>query len=308
MITTISYVTYRHRDLEAVRSFYEDFGLKVTHESANRIYFRGYGDTPFLYIAERGDDPAFVGAAFEVDSMEELERLSRRLDSPIEPSDHPGGGMKVTTSDPDGKRIELVYGAARVQPLPQIRKPVPWNSGGERNRLGRFPIFDVGPAPIMRVAHVVMSSPNPQRVIDWFTGTLGAFSSDVIVGQDGEPVGAFMRFPRGAEYVDHHNIAVFLGPTSGAQHTCFETLDIDAIGVGRRYLIQKGYRQSWGIVRHALGGALSDYWHDPSGFRVEHVTDGDVLNDTFPTAYAAAGQDSLEQWATMVMPDDFFQA
>jgi catechol 2,3-dioxygenase-like lactoylglutathione lyase family enzyme len=306
MINTISYVMYRHRDLGPIRTFYQDFGLTVAHETPDRIYFRGCNDAPFLYIAERGEEPGFVGAAFEVDSEESLKNLSRRLNAPIEAVDHPGGGKRVTTADPDGKRIELIYGASRAEPAGSIREPVAWNCAGSQKRRGRFPIFEVGPAPVLRVAHVVMSSPQPQRVIDWFVEVLGAYPSDIIIGANDQPMGAFMRFPRGEQFVDHHNIAVFHGPTSGAQHTCFETIDLDAIGIGRRYLISKGYRASWGLVRHALGGAMSDYWHDPSGFRVEHVTDGDQLNDTFPTAFTPATQDSLEQWSTNPMPEDFF--
>src|SRR3546814_5353142 len=102
--------------------------------------------------------------------------------------------------------------------------------------------------------------------------SLGGYPSDLIRDEKQTVIGAFMRFPRGAEYVDHHNIAVFLGPTNGAHHVCFETIDLDAIGMGRRYLVSKGYRASWGIVRHALGGAISDYWHDHSGFRSEEPT------------------------------------
>jgi catechol 2,3-dioxygenase-like lactoylglutathione lyase family enzyme len=308
MIRTISYVIYQHKDLEPVRTFYQDFGLTVAHETPNRIYFRGNNDAPFLYIAEKGEEAEFVGAAFEVDSKESLIQLSKRLNAPIEPSPHPGGGICVRTTDPDGRRIELVHGANRVQPIRSVREPVVWNNASSQGRHGRFPIFDVGPAPVMRLVHVVMSSPDPQRVIDWFIEMLGAYPSDVLLWPDDRPMGAFMRFPRGEEFVDHHNVAVFHGPRSGAQHTCFETVDLDAIGTGRRYLISKGYRASWGLVRHALGGAVSDYWHDPSGFRVEHVTDGDVLNDSFPTAFSPAGHDSLEQWSTGPMPDDFFVA
>lgn len=277
----------------------------VAEETPERIFFRGCGDAPYLYVAERGEDSAFVGVAFEVDSQESLQALSTRFGAPIEELHYPGGGKRVTTTDPDGRRIELVHGVARSAPVPVSRAAVAWNSGGERRRLGRFPIFDLRPAEVVELKHVVMSSPNPPATIKWFTENLGAYPSDLICDENETVIGAFMRFPRGAEYVDHHNIAVFLGPTNGAHHACFETIDLDAIGMGRRYLMSKGYKASWGIVRHALGGAISDYWYDPSGFRVEHVTDGDLLNDTYPTKVNPHNQESLEQWATMVMPEDF---
>jgi catechol 2,3-dioxygenase-like lactoylglutathione lyase family enzyme len=214
----------------------------------------------------------------------------------------------VTTMDPDGRRIELVHGVARVEPIAASRPAVAWNSGGERRRVGRFPIFKIGPAEIIGLKHVVMSSPNPPAIVKWFTEKLGAFPSDLIGETKENVIGGFLRFPRGAEYVDHHNIAVFLGPTNGAHHVCFETIDLDAIGMGRQYLVSKGYKASWGLVRHSLGGAISDYWYDPSGFRVEHVTDGDILNDKYPTRLNPHNQASLEQWATMDMPEDFLHS
>ncbi|KWF06384.1 VOC family protein [Burkholderia pseudomultivorans] len=308
MIKSISYATYRHRDLQAVRTFFQDFGLKVAHETPDRIFFRGCGDAPYLYVAERGDEPAFVGAGFEVDSEASLKGLAARFDAPIEELGAPGGGLRVITTDPDGRRVELVYGVARAEQIAPSRAPVAWNSGGEARRLGRFPIFKPGPADIIAIKHVVLSSPNPPAIIDWYTRNLGAYPSDLIGDSEAQAIGAFMRFPRGAEYVDHHNIAVFQGPTNGAHHTCFEVIDLDAIGTGRRYLASKGYKASWGIVRHSLGGAVSDYWYDPSGFRVEHVTDGDVLNDTYPTRLNPHNQDSLEQWGTMEMPEDFLHS
>jgi catechol 2,3-dioxygenase-like lactoylglutathione lyase family enzyme len=165
MIRSISYATYRHRDLAAVRTFFEDFGLIVAHETSDRILFRGRNDAPYLYVAERGEEPAFVGAGFEVDSEENLRALSDRLGASVEDLDYPSGGKRVTTTDPDGRRIELVYGAARVAAIPLSRPPVAWNSGGERRRLGRFPIFDVAPVGVIGLTHVVMSSPNPPAVI-----------------------------------------------------------------------------------------------------------------------------------------------
>ena len=69
-------------------------------------------------------------------------------------------------------------------------------------------------------------------------------------------------------------------------------------------LAAKGYRPAWGVLRHAVGGALSDYWYDPSDFRVEHVTDSDYLNDEYPTGYHQRGPETAMQWGGD-MPDHF---
>ena len=305
MIKTISHTTVRHTDLDAVQNFFTDFGLVVSHKSDNRIYFRGTESRPYIYIAEEAKTSAYVSEAFEVVSREALVSAAARFNLPIEPIDAPGGGEKVTLLDPDENIVELVFGIEEVSPLPLPRNPVQLNVGGQPARLGRFPIFDVGPPPVMRLCHIAHWTPNPERLLQWYIDTLGAYPSDVIVTPDDNLAVAFARFPKGDEYVDHHCVAVTKGPKNGAQHTCFETLDIDAVFMAHRYLANKGHKASWGPLRHALGGAISDYWSDPSGFKVEHVTDGDVLNDEFPTAYSAASEESLMQWSSNPLPDDF---
>jgi len=305
MIRTISYTTVRHTDLAAVRDFFTDFGLVVSHESDNRIYFRGTESRPYIYIAEKGETSAYVSEAYEVVSREALVSAAERFGKTVEPIDAPGGGEKITLLDPDDNIVELVYGIEQVTPIALPRDPVKLNVGGQRARLGRFPIFDKGPPPVLRLCHIAHSTPDPKRLLQWYVDTLGAYPSDVIVTPDDDLAVAFARFPNGSEYVDHHCVAIANGPKNGAQHTCFETLDIDAVFTAHRFLAGKGHKASWGPLRHSLGGAVSDYWSDPSGFKVEHVTDGDVLNDEFPTAYSEASEDSLMQWASNPLPDDF---
>ncbi len=141
----------------------------VAHEAPERIYFRGYNDAPFLYIAEKGEEAAFLGAAFEVDSKESLIKLSGCLNAPRRRG-------RIRTTDPDGRCIELVHGTARVEPLCPAREPVVWNNVTSQRRRGRFPIFELAPAPVMRLTHVVLSSPDPLRVIEWYVEMLGAYT------------------------------------------------------------------------------------------------------------------------------------
>lgn len=307
MIDSMCYVVYRHKKLDDIRKFLLDFGMLIVSESDERIYLRGYGDAPFIYVAERGDENKFVGPAFKADSLESLQALSRRFEADIRPSSRPGGGQYISILDPDGKTVEIVYGAETVAPI-ATRAPVDWNSGGQRNRFGRFPIFPSEPAPVLNLQHTVMSSPQPQRMIDWLVKEFGAYPSDAITKDDGGPVLVFLRFPRGKTYVPHHHVAVSLGSEPGAQHTCFETIDLDAIFMGSRYLKKQGHEAGWGPLRHSLGGAISDYWLDPSGFFLEHVTDGDLVNDECATAYWSINDEvSRLQWETNPMPANFIK-
>ncbi len=305
MIRSVSHTTFSHQDLAKARAFYLDFGLHIASETEDTIYFRGNGSRPYLYVAKKGDAPRFVSVSYEARSADALAEASRRLGAPVRDLETPWGGQVVSTNDVDGNEIEVVWGIRKVDPIP-ARQAVQFNSGDKSPRLGRFPVLKAEPVPILHLCHVVHHSPNPAALITWYVEKLGAYPSDILVNENGDKFGAFLRFPAGEDFVPHHNVAIFEGPPRQVQHVSFEALDLDALQLGHRYLLEKNYRPGWGPVRHVLGGAISDYWYDPSGFRAEHVTDGDLLNDSFPTQISPANEDSLMMWGPK-LPDDFME-
>lgn len=308
MIRNMSYAIFGCRDLEGSTRFLTDFGLAVSNEQPGCIYFRGAEDRPYLFILKEAEKPGLIAAGYEVDSEKSLRAIARQLEISVEPIlDNPWGGLRAVTSDCDGNGIELVYGVQRVEPLPMPRRVVLFNSNGKITRKGRLPIFDEAPTPVVRLCHVVHVSPDVHRFTDWYVKNLGAYPSDILTNTEHpeKAAAAFLRFPRGAEYVDHHNVAAFSGDEVGVQHVCFESLDLDAVFMAHRYLKAKGHRQSWGPVRHMVGGALSDYWLTPWGLRVEHVVDGDYLNDDFETQVAPLNHRVALQWTTQELPTAF---
>ena len=82
-----------------------------------RIYYRGYGTEPFLYCSTKGEEDAFRGTAFAVESRKDLELASRVIPTAgeiWEMKDAPGGGECVTVKDPvDGFMVHLVHGQAQ---------------------------------------------------------------------------------------------------------------------------------------------------------------------------------------------------
>ena len=107
---------------------------------------------------------------------------------------------------------------------------------------------------------------------------------------------AFNRVDRGKEYVDHHTLLT--APTGKPElgHIAFEVQDINAIYLGHEHLHSKGYDHSWGVGRHILGSQIFDYWFDPFGNRVEHWTDGDLLNNSSPTGVHPYSSRFATQW------------
>jgi hypothetical protein len=101
-------------------------------------------------------------------------------------------------------------------------------------------------------------------------------------GAEVNTIAAFLRCGLGGRFTDHHTLALAQLPKPGFDHASFEVLDWDDLMVGHDHLRQTGkYTHSWGIGRHYDGSNVFDYWRDPFGNKVEHYTDGDVVNDDY---------------------------
>lgn len=127
-LSRISHVYYKYKpdEVDAARQFHEDFGFFETKRAGSRTYYRGYGVEPFVLCVEAADKTEFGGAAFAVDTLEELERAAKVLPAESRPTavydlkekDAPGGGKCVTLYDPvDGFPMHIVWGQERVEPL-----------------------------------------------------------------------------------------------------------------------------------------------------------------------------------------------
>lgn len=125
-LVRIAHVFYTHRDLEKAHQFLQDFGFQEVKRVGKDIYYRGTSAEPFVYCARQGEEDAFGGAAFVVESDSDLvaaEKLpgATRI---YELSDAPGGGRCVTFYDPvDNFPFHLVYGQtphADEKALPQL--------------------------------------------------------------------------------------------------------------------------------------------------------------------------------------------
>jgi hypothetical protein len=97
-------VHYLHSDLEKAHKFLTDFGLLVVERTETKIYYRGYGPDPYIYVAEQSPsgERGFGGDAFIVDSRDELVKASKLPKaSSIQTCSEPGGGECVILKDPN---------------------------------------------------------------------------------------------------------------------------------------------------------------------------------------------------------------
>ena len=298
LIDDIEYVIFRHPDPAATRQFMLDYGLLDLERKGDSLYMRSYGDAPFSYVTSKGD-AAFVGIGFRAASREALDHLAAKFGSAVTECPNPGGGLYVVGSDPDGRRLEFVFGATRSAPVPSGGAPIMWNDAHAKKRLGAFQRPAYGPSHAQRLGHVALLTPAPQQVIAWYCETLGMKPSELIYrDEETNVLASFMHLGKGAAWTDHHTLAVVGAPVAGVDHISFECRDFDDLGMGYITMVDKGHTHRWGIGRHLYGSQVFDYWTDPACFHVEHYVDvdGDIVNDDNPTRKYPFGRDTLLQW------------
>jgi catechol 2,3-dioxygenase-like lactoylglutathione lyase family enzyme len=303
------YVRYQVPDAARAKGFLEDFGLLPVEGGGPNLFFRGLGDAPFIYEAVPGSDTRFLGAGFRVDDPAHFERLAGLPGSgPVEAAtDAPGGGRRVRMRMADGFEIDAVHGATRAAPI-EGRASIALNSARAKPRVNRSVRVARTPALVNRLGHFVLHVSDHQASVAWLRERLGLIPSDYM-GPPGDPAqaaGTFLRIDAGEHLVDHHCMLVLGTPRPGVHHCSFEVEDMDALMAGHDYLVERGHTLDCGVGRHLLGSQIFDYWRDPFGFRVEHYTDGDVVNHTHRPSIFSGTAEETTQWGARP-PADFFE-
>lgn len=299
----LAYVRIQVPDLDAAERFFQTFGLRTRLRTADRLYVRGTGPEHHLIVAHVGEQ-RLLASAFELPDADALERASRLEGaSAIEPIEGPGGGRRVTLTDPDGNGIELVHGLEHTEAL-DVPKQY-FNSASERFRRRNAVVRPAkGPSSVLRLGHVVIRSPDVSGLRDWYRDVLGLLESDDVPSPDGNGLlMSFVRLDQGDVPVDHHVMQILKGDKNQIHHISFEVQDIDDLYVGHHAMAEAGYRHVWGIGRHTQGSQIFDYWLDPFGVMYEHWTDSDMLDASVPKGVTEL-HDMHAPWGPE-MPDDF---
>jgi len=264
---------------------------------------RGSGTEPYIHVTELGESSRGIGFGLLAQSEADLESLAREFNVPVRDNLEPRGGRIVTLTDPDGIQIDVVYGGRELQPLP-VRESLKINSIDERRRLGGVQRIAIQPSAVMRLGHAVLKVRDFQTSCDFYTKTFGlTFSDGYYDGDASKLVVGFLRCGLGKRYTDHHTIALVQQPGGGFDHTAFQVIDWDDVAAGHQYLRSKGYFHSWGIGRHVEGSQVFDYWRDPFGNKIEHWTDGDLINEDYVGTRLQISPEAISQWSPPMSPD-----
>ncbi|WP_185640718.1 VOC family protein [Burkholderia sp. Bp9142] len=293
----VAHVIFERSNVEEMGRFLEDFGfVPCNGEQGATRYFRGYGTFPYCVEVIPSDRDAFVGFALTARSADDLRILADAEGVDIESCDGPGGGMRVRLTDPDGRRVDLIHGFTAVEPMETRADLMATNTPMEKRRVNATVRTPLQPAPVFRIGHVVLQTPNFDETARWYMRHFGYIPTDVNSLSDGSPVLGFFRFNRGAEPSDHHSLAILEGPAPAMLHISTETFDIESVGQGHQFLRARGWTPHWGIGRHKLGSQVFDYWKDSVGDEWEHYADGDVMTDQYPTGYHPLNRGGLWMW------------
>jgi catechol 2,3-dioxygenase-like lactoylglutathione lyase family enzyme len=304
----IAQVTYEAPDLALMERFMTDFGLTRTAGDAHTLYMRGAGHQHHLHVTRAAPSPRFVGASLEVSSREDLDGLAALPGaSPVTASDAPGGGWYVRMTMPDGFEIDAIWGRAQAQ-AQLLREPIALNDRVRKPRVGSSVRVKREPCEALRLGHFVLHVSDHDASVKGLAERFGMLPSDYFgaAGDDGPVYGTFLRFNRGERLVDHHAILVLQSDRVGVHHCSFEVNDLDAVMSAHDYLLAQGWKLDVGVGRHLMGSQIFDYWKDPFGFRVEHYTDGDVVDVTFQPNVFRGTAGETTQWG-MEPPAEFFE-
>jgi catechol 2,3-dioxygenase-like lactoylglutathione lyase family enzyme len=302
----LAWLRFEKPNLAQQQRFLEDFGLLPLAGPEGELYARGAGDEPFIYHAKRGAKSRFVSIGLVVDQRAELERLAALPGaSDIREEPGPGGGSVVTLRDPNGFKVEFVFGRRPVaKEPPDAAAEHLWNHAYAMHRPNQSARPPLEPARVQKLGHVVIQCYDVEKTLNWWMRHAGLIISDAQVLDDGSVNLAFCRLDCGATPTDHHSVAIVGGIGALYMHSAWEVQDFDAVGQGQQVLKAGGWRHGWGIGRHYYGSQIFDYWRDPFGHLMEHYTDGDMFDADVPTRYSRFSRASTWMWG-QDQPKDF---
>ncbi|KAH7121385.1 Glyoxalase/Bleomycin resistance protein/Dihydroxybiphenyl dioxygenase [Dactylonectria macrodidyma] len=275
-VVRLASVHYQHPDLDKAIQFLKDFGLTEVSREDDRVFFGGFGVDPYLYVAEKAPGPrrAFLGGTWVVDSAKDLDIAAAHPDaSGIQDAVGPGGGKKVSITDPNGFLVTFIHGQSpkntpdieNTSRISGTQKPLV-NLATEKPRQGQFCRFNHGPSPVHKLGHYgyIVPKHSFKKTTEWYTSLMNVIPTDAVFDpESGDDTTCFMHIDLGETFTDHHSI--FFGGSPAVKkafvhHSSFEVNDMDTEALGHQWLVEKGYTNCWGIGRHVLGSQIFDYW------------------------------------------------
>lgn len=288
-ITHLRHVDIAVPDYEKQLAFYtRQWGLTEVGRDGDVGYLAAVG-SPEQYVVRvrRSTEKRLDLVAFGAPDRATVDALAARLASDdvalvSEPGvlQTPGGGYGFRFFDVEGRTVEVsAEVAARTHRKVEEREDVP-----------------------VRLSHVVLNSPEPERMMAFYEKYLGFRLSDTNVHPQ---LGEIMWFLRCSP--QHHSMAIARCPHVSLHHASFEMRGIEEYMRGSGRLMHDGVHKVWGPGRHRAGDNAFTYFHDPNGNTMEYTTELETLDeDTWhPHLYSTEDPETSDQWGTANPMNDF---
>jgi 2,3-dihydroxy-p-cumate/2,3-dihydroxybenzoate 3,4-dioxygenase len=152
------------------------------------------------------------------------------------------------------------------------------------------PAFVPGVAKILRIGHVVFTTPRYAETIAFLKEVLGFAASDEIEG-----VISFMRPPPNPY---HHGVGVARGTRHGLHHLNFMVAEIDDVGVALNRFKRHQVPVVFGPGRHIASNSVFLYFLDPDGMTLEYSFGMEEFSQTDPRAPRTLppSPESIDSW------------
>jgi catechol 2,3-dioxygenase-like lactoylglutathione lyase family enzyme len=278
-IAHIRHVGLFTSSLEEHARFYSDiWGLERVAGTSDAVFLRGSSPEHFILSLHQGKARGLHHIAYAMDTDDAVRRATSSLKQAgvrivEEPHqfDEAGGGYGLRFIDPDGRCIELSSGVAE-------------HNNGWRAK----------PVDPRSICHIVVNTPDMERITAFYTAVLGFRISD----WSGQQM-AFLR-----TNTKHHNIAFNVAPHSSVNHIAYLVSGIDELMRGVSNLRRYGVEPAWGPGRHGPGNNIFCYFKDPFGYVAEYTCDIDYIPDEskhHPRVWPR-GPESMDQWGVAAPP------
>lgn len=288
-ITHLRHVDLAVEDYDKQVAFYRDhWGLTPVGSDSGLTYFAAEG-SPEQYVirvreadAKRVDVVSFgVADRAAADALAEKLATDRvQLVSEPDELQTPGGGYGFRFFDLEGRTIEIAADVAtREHRKIEQREDIP-----------------------VRLSHVVLNSPDPGAMRDWYAEHLDFRLSDTL---NHPRVGDLFYFMRCN--AKHHSMGIARGPHASLQHVSFDLRGVDEFMFGSGRLMRAGWEKVWGPGRHRAGDNTFTYFIDPNGNTMEYTTELETLEEDLwhPHVYDVYEPETSDLWGTANDMNDF---
>jgi catechol 2,3-dioxygenase-like lactoylglutathione lyase family enzyme len=289
LVTHLRHVALAVPDLARQQEFYAGlWGLRTEHTDGGVVYLAAEGSPEQYTIRLRqATDKRVDLIAFGVATPSDVDAMATRLATAgvqlvREPGllETPGAGYGFRFFDNEGRVVEISADVA----------------------VRRHRVIEPGESIPVRLSHVVVNSPEPERTRAFYERHLGFRLSDTLMHPR---MGEMMWFLRINAW--HHSMAIARGPHPSLHHASFEMRGIDEYMRGTGRLLRAGVEKLWGPGRHLAGNNTFSYFIDPHGNTVEYTTELESIDeDTWhPHVYDFTRPEVSDQWGTANAVDEF---